>query len=378
MKNKHTIWVSSLIVVLWITLIGALVFRSPKNAYTGDTTKESFLTGLLNELSDAKSRKWLLDIYCTYTAKAQWFKDAGDQGLYYDPQQSLFLGLLCNQSAPREKTSKLVRWYDWSDLWLSGCDRDGNMTSCDFSVFLPKLFAIVMNDLSKLKVSQLYSFEWSSPEEAAKAFSDTYFGPGDTICGSKNLFYLGVTEWSDKEAPCLHPQTHTILVQYIQQSKQIADQTTYIDASKLFTAKPKDCDKNSDQFLLCAYTNTNSTYSREAFHNTVYNELLFYKLLISIASDRFKYPEFNKFRVYSDTSEEARQEIIRLSQEASLSQDAIIYMEKTLQNMQATFPVHIGLLAYYEDVLEFRKALVKIYTPIHQLYYKLRNVQQKQ
>ncbi len=46
--------------------------------------------------------------------------------------------------------------------------------------------------------------------------------------------------------------------------------------------------------------------------------------------------------------------------------------------MQATFPVHIGLLAYYEDVLEFRKALVKIYTPIHQLYYKLRNVQQKQ
>lgn len=52
-------------------------------------------------------------------------------------------------------------------------------------------------------------------------------------------------------------------------------------------------------------------------------------------------------------------------------------MEKTLQNMQATFPIHIGLLAYYEDVLAFRKSIVQIYTPIHQLYYKLRNVQEK-
>lgn len=114
-----------------------------------------------------------------------------------------------------------------------------------------------------------------------------------------------------------------------------------MDGQKILNAKPKDCDKNSDQFLTCAYTNVNNAYSREAFHNTLYNELLFYKLLITVASDRFKYPEFNKFRVYSDTSEEARQEIIRLTQEASLSQDAIIYMEKTLQNMQATFPVHI-------------------------------------
>lgn len=67
------------------------------------------------------------------------------------------------------------------------------MTSCDFSQFLPKLFAIVMNDLGKVKVSQLYSFEGASPDEAAKAFSDTYFGPGDTICGTKNKFFLGTT-----------------------------------------------------------------------------------------------------------------------------------------------------------------------------------------
>jgi hypothetical protein len=46
-----------------------------------------------------------------------------------------------------------------------------------------------------------------------------------------------------------------------------------------------------------------------------------------------------------------------------------------LKNMYSTFPVHIWLMAYYEDLLVFRKNFVKIYTPIHQLYYKLENQQ---
>ena len=68
------------------------------------------------------------------------------------------------------------------------------MTTCDFSVFLPKLFSIVMNDLSKAKLAQLYGYQTVSTDEAIKAFSDTYFGPGETICGSKSAVYLGKSE----------------------------------------------------------------------------------------------------------------------------------------------------------------------------------------
>ncbi len=158
----------------------------------------------------------------------------------------------------------------------------------------------------------------------------------------------------------------------------MAQQTKYVDAQKLVTADAKDCEKTTKNFLLCGFNDKDNAHAWESFHNTLYNELLFFKLLITVSNDRLQYPEFNKFRVYSDTSAEARQEIIRLNQEAELSQNAVGTMEKTLQNMQATFPIHIGLLAYYEDVVAFRKALVKIYTPIHQLYYKLRNVQKKE
>ncbi len=52
------------------------------------------------------------------------------------------------------------------------------MNSCDFSVLLPKIFAVVMNDLSKAKLAQLYSYQGTSSDEAVKNFSDTYFGPG--------------------------------------------------------------------------------------------------------------------------------------------------------------------------------------------------------
>jgi hypothetical protein len=33
---------------------------------------------------------------------------------------------------------------------------------------------------------------------------------------------------------------------------------------------------------------------------------------------------------------------------------------------------------YYERLWDLRQSLVRIYTPLHQLYYKLRNVQQAQ
>lgn len=177
----------------------------------------------------------------------------------------------------------------------------------------------------------------------------------------------------------MHPQTRVILSQYFQQAQQLVSKTTYIDAKQLLTSRSKNCANTSKDFLVCAFDNSNNnTAAWDQFHNLIYNELLFYKLFITLAMDRLQYPEFNKFRVYSDTSTEARQEMIRMSQETALGESAVAYMEKTLQNMQTAFPIHIGLLAYYEDIISIRSSLLRIYTPIHQLYYKLRNVQQKQ
>jgi hypothetical protein len=48
---------------------------------------------------------------------------------------------------------------------------------------------------------------------------------------------------------------------------------------------------------------------------------------------------------------------------------------RILKNIERTFPIHIGLVAYFEDLINFRKKFVQLFTPFHQLYYKLRNVE---
>lgn len=107
---------------------------------------------------------------------AEGFSDPAAKGLYYDPQQSFFVGLLCSKTSVKmKKSSKFVRSYDWEELKIKGCTWDDSMTSCDYSIFLPKLFAIIMNDISKSKLAQLYTYQGSSEEDAIKHFSDTYF-----------------------------------------------------------------------------------------------------------------------------------------------------------------------------------------------------------
>jgi hypothetical protein len=58
---------------------------------------------------------------------------------------------------------------------------------------------------------------------------------------------------------------------------------------------------------------------------------------------------------------------------SELMQQVIVTVDK----VRYTFPVHIWFLAYHESLVTFRDALAKLYTPIHQLKYKLRNAQAK-
>ena len=362
-------------------LVAGVFFRTTQNSYSEDTTKAGFLSNLqtvvANKLSNNKTRQGLIEAYCYATARSQGFTDASAKGLYYDPSKSFFLSVLCSkEGSNREVIEQYVSDYDREELDIPGCQWDDDMNSCDFSVFLPALFRAVMNDISKVKLTQLYTYEGGSTEEAIKAFSDTYFGSGETICKSSSITYLNASSSSKESAQCTHPQTRAILEQYLEQSAHLLESVKLIEGEQLLAANAEGCDQPKN-FLLCAFQN-NSATSRESFHNLIYNELLFYKLFLTLVSERFtNSPDYSSFRVLSSSTTDTNHEVIRLEQEANLSQKAVGTMEKTLQNMQATFPIHIVLLAYYEDVLSFRKSIVQIYTPIHQLYYKLRNVQEK-
>ncbi len=64
------------------------------------------------------------------------------------------------------------------------------------------------------------------------------------------------------------------------------------------------------------------------------------------------------------------------------SQEKLLFLtNETLEDLvtfSTSYPIHIGMLIYQEDLLRFRNRLSKVVTPFYTLYHKLRNVQDSQ
>ena len=116
----------------------------------------------------------------------------------------------------------------------------------------------------------------------------------------------------------------------------------------------------------------------------MYNELFFYTLftqtystyLENFWSDQNTLPQIFKNQNQDITTAIAIQRERILSQN-KLLQSAVQKTIRQINNTVSSFPIHIGMLMYQEDLLTMRNNLAKIYLPLHQLHYKLENVQSK-
>lgn len=115
------------------------------------------------------------------------------------------------------------------------------------------------------------------------------------------------------------------------------------------------------------------------FHNIVYNELVWYQLFATyymqlLASDTAA-SEFSTDIL--NTLKRQRDSIKTFQQHINMNKQSTSMMLQMMSSIQYSFPVHMSLIVYQESVDQFRRSFAKIYTPLHQLYYKLRNVQEK-
>lgn len=115
------------------------------------------------------------------------------------------------------------------------------------------------------------------------------------------------------------------------------------------------------------------------YQHLVTNELLFYGLFMKmyasiIPTDK----QFGALTIGKDaaaTQEYLDEEVWKAQLELEIADESTFNTLKTVRNLYAQFPLHIGLVAYLEDLVNLRNELVKLYTPVHQMYYKLRNAQ---
>jgi hypothetical protein len=97
---------------------------------------------------------------------------------------------------------------------------------------------------------------------------------------------------------------------------------------------------------MCAYTNSSSEEAGKFQYNLWYNELLYYKILISwLTNEKLQDPDVKPLTLASDSrnmvSVNLADEIQNLKREEIISDNAVQIMQTTINNIRATFPLHI-------------------------------------
>lgn len=381
----HNKWLTTIIAIPSLLLA---LFLAPKiwAAVTPTQDAESYFKNIvagLWEATNASSKEALLKVYCktmnNEIVKA-WFKD---DTIYYSSRYSLFVQALCKWITKQDTfyNPSLIKWKNWSQiLWneISWCD--WNFSECKLDELLSALFNATMNDHSTLSIAWwAMNDEGKWIDDTIQKFSMTYFSDVRNICWDKNAQYIS-SKWaaSTKDWLCSHPNTYQSLKNTIETLQKQKNNLLIIEWKWFWSQSKCDKVKEFEDYFECAYTNSTSKEAWWYQHNLWYNELLYYKLLISwLANDKLLDPKIKPLNLTKDVVVDLSDERQNLKREEILSENAVEIMQKTINNIRATFPLHIWLQVYYEDVVNFRKSLAKIYTPIHQLNYKLRNIQEK-
>jgi hypothetical protein len=133
-------------------------------------------------------------------------------------------------------------------------------------------------------------------------------------------------------------------------------------------------------------TDRKDIYKDESYHriniDMLYNELFFYTLFTSIYKEylyRSRQYENNTPKIYNEQGLTNKMAILfqrwRIEAQRSKIITATSESIKQLWNLESSYPLHIWLLMYTEDLYNVRQSLTDIYLPLHQLHYKLENVQ---
>lgn len=147
----------------------------------------------------------------------------------------------------------------------------------------------------------------------------------------------------------------------------------------------KDIDSFKEKQAICTKDNVAEDYDHmfceiigrtheglDPFVTRVYTELLRYQLFSTYYTSHLWSTNT------ADMVDASRYEFVRMQTFSKKLLPTINTTLKQLAELQNTYPLHIGMLAYQEELLRLRdKYLSKLVAPFYSVFYKLQNVQIK-
>jgi len=247
------------------------------------------------------------------------------------------------------------------------CYPDKFNNNCKLAWESASSFNLIMNELFTIKELNIFGVGKADTHEAIMDFSKKYFPIKD--CDEEWSFFL------DKSGPkpiCEHPLTYSFLKATINSLKDNLDQLVYLDGKKILKT-------TSDELFKKAFAQSSNVSDMDVFRNILWNEFFFFKLWMV----GYKQALLNNHKLlppllpsdWAWRQRETQKEIATITSQIYYSQIAIDDWLRFLKDAYLTFPIHVGMKVYLEDLYKLRDKLVRMYTPLNQLYYKIQNVQ---
>lgn len=335
--------------------------------------------------TNLQDKKEIIQAFCSKIKNKNF-----SQNQKFPSNQSLFLAILCNHNGvsakyfQEETFNYLKKDKAWSSDLLSyktakfekSCQSEYK-ENCNIAQLTDEIMTQLFSELFTLKQAQIF---WV-----------TSFNIGNTaeINNEINKYvlekYAIPTEWKKWfcwwNGDTSYPKTCSVLkkqmkafIPTIQKFKLLETAPLYDAAKEKNQTSPfKPCQndkKNSPYDIVLCGTLGETDNGLKPFINMLYNELTRYLTFTT-------YYEWilNERAVVDEITED------EINQIGATQEKLLFLTNETLSdlvNLSTTYPIHIGLLIYQEDLLRFRDRLSKTVTPFYTLYHKLRNVQVNQ
>lgn len=406
-----------------IITISVVLFCNIGNNIYAITTEEisdnlsislSILLNTINTLppNDQKNPTLILNNICNYFQSKQWIQIIEpikwDQSYRHD--ESILVSIVCNSINTEFKNKSEVtelpiinsiikkesRTFWWIglicpptntnsdiDLIPHNCvsipsDYNININSAqiqiDYQRLLYNTITAILNDIINISTARIYGATDPTKEKKTRDLANAYLAKHYN------------TIWHISESKP-YTQTTSHMQSYIQAWNRIYDNVKIIDLTKTALSAAQ---SNNLKGKRITFLNHDTEQTQGATYtgivDIIYNEFFFYQLMSTmllahqhlIREDKNNIPLSLHQPGINNVNFYINQYRWKIQDQHQTLLNTINESFKELNHLQSRFPVHIGLMLYQEDLLKMRNSLAKIYLPLHQLHYKLENVQSKE
>lgn len=393
MRQKRNYWIIS---IFWVLLVWSGFSVSANFENSEKDLSDSILKALDFFPKDITLADWpmkdsIISNFCATALKPEVISAFWSLYPWSDPRQSIFLTLICSKSDVKNNFSSFMsvgtkweenRYLKTHSIKLlapqnAACYANEFQVGCDIARLSEEITTLILEELTTLKQWNLYGVTMnnlSSPKNLEENIN--------ILTKEKLLIHYASQQNFCKSKTQGYPKTCKIIQQSMRAFQKAFSRFRLLNVESLLA---KDIDSFKEKQTICTKNTSAEDYDHmfceligrtheglDPFVTRVYTELLRYQLFSTYYTSHLWSTNT------ADMVDASRYEFVRMQAFSKKLLPTINTTLKQLAELQNTYPLHIGMLAYQEELLRLRdKYLSKLVAPFYSVFYKLQNVQIK-